>query len=228
MDEGGALEEALGYTFADPSLLRRALTHRSHTSEAEGDVSNERLEFLGDAVLDLVVADELYRRFDLPEGLMAKARAEMVDAPSLARVAEGLGLGDRLLLGQGEEASAGRSKPSILADAMEALLGAVYLDGGLEEARRIILDNWEGVLDARAAAPGRFDYKTRLQERLAAGGQLPEYEVEGSGPDHERSFVATVSVGGVVLGTGRGTSKKRAEQEAARSALAADAAGPDA
>ncbi|MCB2223299.1 MAG: ribonuclease III [Actinobacteria bacterium] len=222
MDEqrAAALQRAIGHTFADPGLLQQALTHRSHTSEDEGDPSNERLEFLGDAVLDLVVAEELYRRFDLPEGAMAKARAGVVDEPSLAELAAELGLGECLLLGRGEEASGGRQKPSILSDAMEALLGAVYLDGGMEPARRLVLERLGGRIGSRAASPGVRDYKTRLQEVLAADGRVPDYDVAGEGPDHLRHFTAVVSCGGEVLGTGRGTSKKRAQQEAARAALA--------
>ncbi len=229
MDEDQTvLQHSLGYTFVDPGLLQLALTHRSHTSEVEGEQSNERLEFLGDAVLGLVVADELYRRFGLPEGEMAKARAEVVDEASLATVAASLGLGDHLLLGQGEDASGGREKASILADAMEAVLAAIFLDGGLEPARAFVVGRWDELLAERAAAPGVLDYKTRLQETLALDGRLPEYRVEGFGPDHERSFSATVACGGEILGSGTGTSKKRAEQEAARAALDAIGAGPDA
>ncbi|MCJ7726688.1 MAG: ribonuclease III [Acidimicrobiia bacterium] len=218
-DDLTALEGALGYTFSDPGLLRLALTHRSHPFEAEGGESNERLEFLGDAVLGLVVADELFRQFDLPEGAMAKTRAEVVDTVSLARVAASLDLGEYLILGPGEDASEGRQKVSILADAMEAVLAAIYVDGGLEPARALILSRWADLITERAAAPGVLDYKTRLQEVLAVDGRLAEYQVDGSGPDHERVFAAEVRCGGDVLGSGRGTSKKRAEQEAARAAL---------
>ena len=219
MDDADALEGALGHRFSDPALLRLALTHRSHTSEVEDGLSNERLEFLGDAVLGLVVADALYRGFDLPEGEMAKTRAEVVSAESLASVADRIGLGDHLLLGQGEEASGGRSKTSILADAMEAVLGAMFLDGGLAPARGFILDRFGRLIEARAAAPGVRDWKTRLQEVLAAAGRAPDYETVGEGPDHDRRFTATVTSDGSVLGTGDGTSKKRAEQAAARAAL---------
>jgi ribonuclease-3 len=229
MDDGrSSLQDALGYTFSDPGLLQLALTHRSHTSEVEGEESNERLEFLGDAVLGLVVAEELYRRYRLPEGEMAKARAEVVDEASLARVAASLGLGDHLLLGQGEDASGGRQKMSILGDAVEAVLAAIFLDGGLGPSRRFVSDHWDDLLAERAAAPGVLDFKTRLQEALALDGRLPEYETEGFGPDHERYFDATVACGDEVLGSGTGTSKKRAEQEAARAALDAIGAAPDA
>jgi ribonuclease-3 len=215
----GAVEARVGHRFADPSLLRRALVHRSYASEIEGEINNERLEFLGDAVLSVVVAEELFRSWDLSEGAMAKVRAAVVNEASLATVAVGIGLGDALLLGKGEEASGGRHKASILADAMEAVLGAVFLDGGLDAARRLILERWGDLLEARADAPGRLDYKTRLQEALARRGEVPEYAVEGEGPDHERSFTAEVQVGGMILGSGSGSSKKRAEQDAARRAL---------
>jgi ribonuclease-3 len=222
MGDHAPLEAALGHTFSDPSLLRTALTHRSYLYETEagsGDESNERLEYLGDAVLELVVSEHLYRRFDLPEGSMTQTRASVVDEASLTEVAQELGLGDHLVLGSGEEASGGREKPSILSDAMEAVIGAVYLDGGLAAARSLVASRWERLLAERAAAPGVLDSKTRLQEVLAADGRVPAYEVVGEGPDHQRRFTATVTVGDAVLGTGEGTSKKRAEQAAARAAL---------
>lgn len=218
-DELGAVQRSLGYEFEDPLLLRQALVHRSYASEVEGEVTNERLEFLGDAVLSVVVAEELFRSWDLSEGEMAKVRAAVVNEASLAAVARGMSLGSALLLGKGEEASGGREKPSILADAMEAVLGAVFLDGGLDAVHRLILGHWEELLAARADAPGRLDYKTRLQEVLAQRGQVPEYEVEGLGPDHAMTFTAAVGVGDEVIGTGSGSSKKRAEQDAARRAL---------
>jgi len=221
-DEGVTpLEHSLGHVFSDRSLLERALTHRSFTSEIDDEESNERLEFLGDAVLGLVVADELYRRWGLDEGAMAKTRASVVNAAALTTVARSLGLGEHLRLGHGEATTGGYDKPSILADAMEAMLGAIYLDGGLEAAGSLILREWGGLLADRAAAPGGGDYKTRLQEVMAVAGDMPEYELEGSGPDHQRYFTAVVKCGGLILGTGGGTSKKRAEQEAARAALEA-------
>lgn len=223
-----AVESALGHTYAQPRLLRLALTHRSYTSEYPEEPSNERLEFLGDAVLSLVVADELHRSWDLEEGAMAKVRAAVVNEASLAGIASDLGLGAELRLGHGEEASGGRSKPSILADAMEAVLGSLYLDGGLEAARRLILREWGGLIADRAASPGLRDYKTRLQEVLARGGLTPVYTVEGSGPDHERRFCATVVIDGGLLGEGVGSSKKRAEQAAAKQALEALGGSADA
>lgn len=215
------LESALGHAFDDPELLRTALTHRSLVAEEEGGAeSNERLEFLGDAVLGLVIASELYDAWDLPEGSMAKVRAAVVDETALATVAKRIGLGEHLRVGRGEEASGGRAKPSILADAMEAVIGAVYLDGGYEAVADLVLGHWRELLAERVAAPGRRDFKTRLQEELARRGLVPEYRVEGSGPDHSRWFTAQVTAAGEALGAGEGRSKKRAEQDAARDALA--------
>jgi ribonuclease-3 len=210
---------ALGHRFADLGLLRRALTHRSHEPEVAGGPSNERLEFLGDAVLGMVIAEELYVGWSLSEGEMAKVRAAVVNETSLAGVARRIGIGSGLRLGRGEESTGGREKASILADAMEAVIGAVYLDGGLDAARRVILADWRPLISERAADPGRRDYKTRLQEALARHGLTPIYSVEGSGPDHRRSFTAEVEVQGRRLGRGTGTSKKRAQQQAARRAL---------
>ncbi len=215
------LESALGYVFDDASLLRTALTHRSLEAEYPAAVSNERLEFLGDAVLGLVVAGELYEAGDMPEGAMAKVRAAVVNEAALARVARQLALGDHLGLGKGEAASGGRDKASILADALEAVIGAIYLDGGIEPALRFIKTHWKELIEDRAAAPGERDYKTRLQEVLAKRGEVPAYDVTGAGPDHDREFAARVAAGGAVLGEGIGSSKKRAEQAAARGALAA-------
>lgn len=221
MADPTALEASLGHRFHDPLLLHRALVHRSYSAEVEVEESNERLEFLGDAVLGLVVADVLHDRWDLPEGQMAKVRAAVVNESSLAAVAAEIGLGDEVLLGRGEEATGGRAKRSILADAMEAVLGAVYLDAGLDAVSAVILEHWGDLITERAAAPGRRDYKTRLQEVLAVRGLVPSYEVEGSGPDHARVFEATVRADGGIIGRGSGTSKKRAEQQAAEEALTA-------
>ena len=214
------LEGNLGYTFRDPRLLRTALTHRSLEAEHTEEASNERLEFLGDAVLGLVVAGELYATGGMPEGSMAKVRAAVVNEAALARVARRLGLGEHVGLGKGEAASGGHDKPSILADALEAVIGAIYLDGGIEAARVFIAAHWGELIEERAAVPGERDYKTRLQEVLARSGRVPAYEVTGSGPDHARRFAARVTAGGDLLGEGEGSSKKRAQQEAARGALA--------
>lgn len=209
------LESSLGYTFTDRTLLQRALTHRSFDPEA----ANERLEFLGDSVLEFVVTAALFESSGLDEGQMTKVRVSVVDRASLAEVAAGLGLGEAVLLGPGEDAAGGRYKASILADTMEAVLGAVFLDGGIDAARRVILEHWGPLIADRVEAPGRRDYKTRLQEALAVTGRVPEYQVTGEGPEHARRFSAEVLVGDRPLGRGSGTSKKRAEQAAARRAL---------
>ena len=215
-----SLEDRLGHVFSDPSLLRLALTHRSVSSDDPSRDDNERLEFLGDAVLQLAVTEYLYARYPLlPEGQLAKVRAAVVSRPTLAEVARSLGLGEFIELAPGEERTGGRDKDSILADAMEAILGAVYLDDGLDAARGVTLAFWESHVAERAKEPGVKDYKTRLQEHLAQHSKRPEYAVDGTGPDHDRSFVATVTVKGEVLGSGQGRSKKSAEQEAAREAL---------
>ncbi len=213
------LETALGHTFADRSLLETALTHRSYTAEHPG-THNERLEFLGDAVLGLAITEAIYRRFeDLPEGKLAKLRASLVNRDELAAVARRLDVGSHLRLGRGEVSSGGREKSSILADAMEALIAAVYLDAGFDVAKRIVLDRWSDAIARRATAPGKHDYKTRLQELLAESGRRPVYRTEGEGPDHARTYRATVTVDGEALGTGAGGSKKQAEQAAAAEAL---------
>lgn len=215
-----SLEERLAYRFRDPALLEVALSHRSWCAEHPGRESNERLEFLGDAVLDLVVTDHLYATFpDAPEGELAKTRAAVVSAPTLAAVGRDLGLGSHLRLGKGEAASGGGDKSSILADAVEAVIGAVYLDGGIDPARQLVLDRMRDRIAAAASRPGALDYKTRLQELAAAAGHHPPvYEISESGPDHLKRFVATVTFGGTVRGTGDGSSKKEAEQRAARAA----------
>ncbi len=219
---GHPLEALLGHQFHDPELLHRALVHRSYTSEHPEEASNERLEFLGDAVLSLVVSDLLFSRYrHLVEGEMAKVRAATVNRDELAEVAAVIGLGEHLLLGRGEDASGGRQKGSILADTMEAILAALYLDGGIEAARRFIVARWADRVDDRSSEPGRRDYKTRVQEVLALRGSRPVYLVEGEGPDHRRSFQARLRAEGRVMGVGEGRSKKEAEQEAARRALEA-------
>jgi ribonuclease-3 len=200
--------------------LVHALTHRSWCAEQPGDESNERLEFLGDAVLGVVVTDHLFSAFpDLPEGQLAKARAAVVSSTTLAEVGRELGVGLDLRLGKGEDASGGREKASILADAVEAVLGAMYLDGGVEPVRRLVLEQLSQRIDQAAERPGDKDYKTRLQEVAAHDGFTPPvYALTESGPDHHKRFHATVAVGGERLGAGTGTSKKEAEQKAARAA----------
>jgi len=220
------LQQALGYDFRDGNLLDLALAHSSYASENELLASNERLEFLGDAVLQLAVTDQLHAAYpELAEGQMAKIRAAVVSEPPLAEFARQLGLGDALLLGRGENATGGRAKDSILSDAMEAVLGAVYLDGGYDSARRVVLDHWVPLIAERVRAPGERDYKTRLQELLAQEDHPPpQYLLEESGPDHAKEFTARVIIDGAELGRGDGTSKKRAQQGAARAALDALAA----
>jgi ribonuclease-3 len=212
------LQAAIGWTFRDQTLLDVALTHRSYCAEHGVAASNERLEFLGDAVLGFVVTTHVYERYpELPEGELAKLRAAVVSAEALAHLAYELDLGAALRLGRGEDASGGRGKPSILADAMEAVIAAVYLDGGLEPAARFVLAALEGPIREAAAGPGDQDYKTRLQE-LAARlvDQLPRYQSRFEGPDHSRHFFATVTLRGVEYGRGEGRSKKTAEQAAAQ------------
>ena len=197
------------------------MAHRSWCAETPGTSSNERLEFLGDAVLGLVVTDHLFRTYpDLPEGELAKVRASVVNSAALAEVAATLNMGDAVLLGKGEDQSGGREKPSILADAMEAVIGAVYLDGGWDAADRLVMTLLEDRIEEAAAGPGGQDYKTRLQELAARHDQLPRYVLEEEGPDHAKRFFATVSVGGSAEGRGDGRSKKQAEQAAARAAWA--------
>ncbi|RMH79512.1 MAG: ribonuclease III [Actinomyces sp.] len=222
-----SLEEELGHRFADPGLLELALTHRSWSAEHPGEESNERLEFLGDAVLGLVVARHLYVTHpELAEGEMAKIRAAVVSAEALAEVASGLGLGTHLRLGRGEQRSGGAAKTSILADAMEAVIAAVYLDAGLEAAARVVLARLGDRIEAGSVTPGSEDYKTRLQELAAAEGlPAPRYETADSGPDHRKTFRATVRVGRVLTGSGEGGSKKEAEQAAARQAWESHASG---
>jgi ribonuclease-3 len=226
----GPLEDRLGHDFGAPELLALALTHRSWCAENEGYESNERLEFLGDAVLGLVVTDRLFRQHpDLAEGEMAKARAAVVSTEALAEVALELGLGSGLRLGRGEQTSGGRAKARVLADALEAVIGAVYLDAGWSAARDVVLDLVESRMVEAVADPGTGDHKTRLQELVARrAGSPPTYRVVETGPDHAKSFRATVSVDGEVRGEGDGRSKKQAQQAAARQACLALADDDDA
>jgi len=223
------LADRLGWTVADPDLFNRSLAHRSWCAENPGTGSNERLEFLGDAVLGLVVTDHLYRTYpDMPEGELAKVRASVVNSAALAELAAELDIGDALLLGKGEDQSGGRQKPSILADAMEALIGAVYIDEGQSGATRMVMRLLGDRIEFAAAGPGGQDYKTRLQELCARHfDQLPVYVVSDEGPDHAKEFQAVVRVKGRSQGEGRGRSKKQAEQAAARSAWQALIEGGD-
>jgi ribonuclease-3 len=213
------LADALGVALTD-ELLVLALTHRSYAYENGGLPTNERLEFLGDSVLGLVVTDELYRsQPDLPEGQLAKLRASVVNMTSLARVARSLGdggLGPHLLLGRGEETTGGRDKDSILADALEALIGALHLGCGLETAAAIVHRLFDPLLVQSATRGAGLDWKTSLQELGASLGLgPPSYQVDDDGPDHAKTFTAAVQLAGEVHGTGSGRTKKAAEQQAA-------------
>ena len=216
------LEERLGYLFHDRSLLENALTHSSYANEnkQKGEASNERLEFLGDSVLGMVVADHLFRSHpDMPEGELTRTRAALVCEESLVEVAQALGLGEYLKLGKGEEAGGGRHRPSIQADAVEAVLAAVYLDGGIGSARKIVQQyilcrEVEGLTSPR-------DYKTALQELVQReSGQVLAYQLVGEeGPDHDKRFFVEVDLNGTPVGSGQGRSKKEAEQMAAKAAI---------
>lgn len=214
------LSERIGYTFGDLRLLEQAMAHRSWCAEHSGRPSNERLEFLGDAVLGWMIADIAYRRHDdLPEGKLTDLRKSVVNATALSYVATGIDLGPCLLLGKGESAAGGRSKPSILSDALEAVIGAVYLDGGVDAAAGVIERLFSEPLRAAATQLDRLDFKTLLQELTARVlDAAPVYILTESGPDHEKVFVATVLVTGRAVGEGTGRSKKQAEQAAAQSA----------
>jgi ribonuclease III len=214
-----ALAQRIGYAFSDASLLDAAMAHRSWAAEQQQG-SNERLEFLGDAVLGLVVTNHIFREYpELPEGDLAKMRAGVVNANSLAEVAREVDLGAHLLLGKGEHATGGRNKTSILSDALEAVIGAVYLDGGWGAAEELVMSLLGDRIDRSAEGPGGDDYKTRLQELCARRFEsLPIYRVTHSGPDHAKEFRAIVTVLGRERGTGEGRSKKAAEQVAAREA----------
>jgi len=216
----GRLAERLGHRFTRPELLGQALSHRSWCSEHGGRASNERLEYLGDAVLGLIVAEHTFRVHpELSDGMLSKVRASVVNAHVLAEVAVELGIAEHLRLGKGEDASGGRTKVSILADTMEAVIGAVYLDAGLDTTRELVLSMLVTRITAAVGEPGESDHKSRLQEeavRLGLG--VPRYDLEGFGPDHARRYLATVYVAGQRLGTGEGRSKKDAEQVAAQAA----------
>nr|WP_231121598.1 ribonuclease III [Motilibacter peucedani] len=211
----------LGVPFA-PETLELALTHRSYAYEQGGLPTNERLEFLGDAVLGLVVTDTLYRLHpDLPEGQLAKLRAAVVNSRALAEVARRLELGRHVRLGRGEETTGGRDKSSILADLVEALIGAAYVDRGLEEATALVHRLVDDLVEQAAALGAGLDWKTSLQEMTAAlGAGPPQYRITSTGPDHAKTFAASVVVDGEVRGEGSGRSKKEAEQQAASAAWA--------
>jgi len=220
------LESVLGHEFRDPRWLLQALTHSSRIPERTPEDSpgdNEKLEFLGDAVLELLVSEELVRTFpDWREGQLSKSRARLVNAASLCSVAQRLGLGKHLRLSRGEEKTGGRSKPALLADAYEAVVAAIYLDAGLDAARRFVRKSLvEGALTAAADALGRPDRKSALQELLQARGMAPcsYHVIEEAGPDHEKTFRVEVRITGEITAAGTGKTKKEAEQAAALAAL---------
>lgn len=221
------LYEELGVEL-DAQLTVLALTHRSFAYEHGGLPTNERLEFLGDSVLSIVVTDALYHDHpDLPEGRLAKLRASIVNMHALAGVGRKMGLGNMLRLGRGEELTGGRDKASIVADAVEAVLGAVYLQHGLEVARTVVLNLFAALMANAPMLGAGLDWKTSLQELSAAKGLgVPEYRVTEDGPDHAKMFAAAVLLGGQERGTGAGRTKKEAEQQAASAAFTAlEAAG---
>ena len=216
------LEEAIGYRFRNISLLQNALTHSSYANEHWHNslLSNERLEFLGDSILGMVVAEYLYRSFpDRPEGELTRMRADMVCERTLAGVANTIHLGDHLLLGKGEERFGGRTRDSILADAMESVSAACFLDGGMEAALRFIKRFI--LVEVPVTKLHNADYKTQLQELVQQKrNQVLSYTLAGeTGPDHDKQFEVEVSLNGNVVGRGKGSSKKRAEQDAARAAI---------
>ena len=215
----GPVESAIGYRFRDPGLLLLALTHKSFASESRSGADNERLEFLGDSVLAAVVAHQLYAALPgEPEGALSKKKAQLVSRPTLAEWAQELRLGSRLRLGVGEESTGGRQRQSLLANAMEALIGAVYLDGGYAAAEALV-GEW---CRARLGALSETDHKSRLQEVLQKRHKSPPtYELTASaGPEHDKTFSVLVRLGARELGRGEGKNKKEAEQAAARDALA--------
>ena len=216
------LEEAIGYKFHNISLLQNALTHSSYANERWHNslLSNERLEFMGDSILGMLVAEYLYRSFpDRPEGELTRMRADMVCEKTLAKVAHQIHLGDHLLLGHGEEQGGGRTRDSILADAVESVIAASFLDGGLEAAKKFIKTFI--LVEVPVTKLHNVDYKTKLQELVQQKkNQVLSYELtDEQGPDHDKHFAVSVSLNGEVVGKGEGRSKKRAEQEAARNAI---------
>ena len=209
--------ERVGYRFRDEALAETAMRHRSYVAENDGVESNERLEFLGDAVLGWVVADLVYRAHDeMHEGKLTDLRKSMVNATALAELAEELGVGECLELGRGEEQGGGREKTSILSDALEALFGAIYMDSDAATAHRVLTTLMGSRLQGALDGLDRLDAKTRLQEMASKLlGEHVHYEIRDEGPDHEKTFYATVYVGERTLGSGEGRSKKAAEQLAA-------------
>jgi ribonuclease III len=215
----GSLEARLGYYFSDPSLLVEALTHTSYSAEHDAP-SYERLEFLGDAVLGLVAAQLIFESFpDAPEGEMTKLRAVVVDQRSLATLGRGIGVSEHIRVGRGEQRAGGRDRDSIVSDVVEALLGAVFIDGGWAPVERLIRDEWGPVIVEKASSHATTDPRSRLQELLAKSKRTVSFSYEQSGPDHAVVFTSTAIVDGDPVGTGYGSSKKSAAIDAARNAL---------
>ncbi|MBR7088716.1 MAG: ribonuclease III [Mogibacterium sp.] len=225
MKEVKELLEQIGYEFSDESLLRNALTHSSYSSEHKMDYAsnNERLEFIGDAYVDAVVGAELFLIMkDAPEGVLSKNRADVVREESLADAARGIGLGDYIYMGKGEEATGGRNKDSILADCFEALIGAIITDGGYDAGRKVVLDLLREKISLAVEGKLRSDYKTMLQEKIQEKShdvRIKYNTVSESGPDHNKTFTVEVMAGTKSIGRGSGKSKSKAEQEAAKDAL---------
>jgi len=216
------LEKKIGYKFKNPDLLLNALTHSSYANENRGISDNERLEFLGDAVLGLVIADYLYRLFEEhKEGDLTKIRASIVSEGPLSQIARDIRLGRFLLLGKGEAISGGRDRDSVLADALEAVIGAVYLEAGINQAKELIIGLFSSLMENSFQGKGFQDYKTNLQEVLQAMGEeeIVYRVIKETGPDHDKEFVIEVLCGRRVIGRGKGKSKKEAEQRAAKEAL---------
>ncbi len=221
--EAQALTAILGVTFRDPALLRQALLHRSYAREMSLPAldTNERLEFLGDAVLDLIVAEHLFRHHpDLPEGELTKARAMLVNSSFLSRLAERAGIGEQVLLSRDERADGGQAKTSILADTLEAVIGAIFIDQGLDTARDAVIEMLADDLENLVEKGVRSDFKTELQElAVQLGHPAPRYDMEDEGPDHAKVFHSRVYLGSSLMGKGAGRSKKEAEQAAAAELL---------
>ncbi len=218
------LHSIFNYSFNDTGLLRQAFTHPSYLNESRDRVGADyqRLEFLGDAVLDLCLAEMLFNRYpDIPEGDLSRLRASLVDQPRLGELAKENGIGTYILLGRGEERGGGREKPSILSDVLEALFGAIFLDGGFDAVKLVIGQIYSGLLDMPIEGDSLGDPKSELQEWAAASDLPPPlYElISEDGPPHDRSFTVSVSLGGGSLAAGEGRSKKLAQQDAARRAL---------
>jgi len=216
------LEKTINYNFEDRTFLKTALTHSSYANENKISCYNERYEFLGDSVLGIVVSDHLFRNHpDLPEGKLTKMRARIVCETSLSKTSKEISLGDYLFLGKGEELTGGRVRTSILADAFEALIAAIYLDGGFEQARYFILCRMKSIIDEAVNGKLFIDYKTHLQELIQkrSSGRLNYQIYNEEGPDHAKIFFSRVTVNGAEIGIGKGRNKKEAEQEAAQMAL---------